>query len=1032
MEGSASFGYWVRRRRKALDLTQHELAQRAGYALTTIRKIETDARRPSRAMAERLAEVLELPSDERAAFIQAARAELAVDRMAQPLEMQAQTRAPGGAAAQPPGTLPSGTVTFLFTDIENSTGLWEQHGDAMADALARHNDIVRAAVTHRHGYIFKTIGDAVCAAFASALDALYAALAAQRALDAERRDATVPIRVRIALHTANVVAHHGDYVGLPLSHIERILASGHGGQVLLSRATQELLRDQLPRELGLRDLGTHQLKGLSNPQQIFQLVAPELADGFPALRTINMRPNNLTVYPTSFIDRKDESSAVRGALRDPGVHLLTLTGAPGIGKSRVGLHAITELLETFEDGVFVVNLTTVDTPLRLLEAIGQALAVSDQDNQTPIERLKRALRHRRLLLVLDNFERLIAAATVVVDLLAAAPGLKLLITSRVALHVSGEHELSIPPLPLPALDPLPPFAALAIHPTIELFVTRTRAVRPDFALSAQNVAAVAAICARLDGLPLAIELAAARGKLFTPQALLMRLQRRMSLLTDGARDLPPHQRTLRSAIGWSYELLSPTDRRFFARLGVFVGGGSLAAVEAVCGGWELGVGSWGAGVTPPTPSSQLPTPILDELSTLLDNSLLRDVVGADGEPRFVMLETIREFALEQLEALDEAETIRRQHALFFMQLAEAADAQARGLGQLAAIDQLREEHDNLRAALQWSLDRSQAAIAIRLSGALGWFWDMHNCLSEGRRWLAAALAVGASVDVAFRARAHTSAGVLASDQNDFEIAQQQFDQGLALYRATGDQSGVAYVLSYLGRMLRCQGQYDAAQACLTESVAMFEQLSDQRGAAYAYYNLGRVTFQQGDHTTAQRMFAASLAHFQHAGDRWGQALAHCNLGRLAYRQANLAMARSFYARSLALFEQIGDMWGQALAHCKLGWVAYRQDDPAARDYFAASLELFQRVQYAEGLADALTGVAVLALGAQQWERAARLLGAATQLRASLGELLHTTDDQDDTSWIEILRSRLGEAALAAAWGAGNAAAVDLVIAEARE
>jgi predicted ATPase/class 3 adenylate cyclase len=1013
MEGSASFGYWVRRRRKALDLTQQELAQRTGYALTTIRKIETDARRPSRDMAERLAEVLELASDERAAFIQAARAELAVDRIA-PRESRG---------------LPSGTVTFLFTDIENSTGLWEQHGNAMGVALARHNDTIRTAVIRQHGAIFKTVGDAVCAAFASALDALHAALAIQRALHAERQGTSVPIHVRIALHTANVVAQQDDYVGLPLSYTTRILESGHGGQVLLSRATQELLRDQLPAELRLRDLGTHQLKGISSPQQIFQLTIPELLDVFPALRTITMRPNNLTTHPTSLVDRVQEIHAVRAALRDPGVHLLTLTGAPGIGKSRAGLHALTELLETFEDGVFVVNLTTVDTPLRLLEAIGQALAVSDQDQQTPIERLKRALRHRRLLLVLDNFERLIAASALVVDLLAAAPGLKLLITSRVALRVSGEHELSIPPLPLPALDPLPTLAALAAHPTIELFVTRTRAVRPDFVLSAQNVVAVAAICVRLDGLPLAIELAAARGKLFAPQAMLMRLQRRMSLLTDGARDLPPHQRTLRGAIGWSYELLSPADQRFFARLSVFVGGGSLAAIEAVCEDRELGVGDWRPGDEPRTPISHPPSPILEGLSTLLDNSLLRDLVGADGEPRFVMLETIREFALEQLDLLDEAATIRRQHATFFMQLAEATDQQARGLGQLAANAQLREEHDNMRAALQWALDHGELEIAVRMSGALGWFWDMHNCLSEGRRWLAAALAADADVEATFRARAYTSAGVLASDQDDFEIARQMFDQGLALYREINDQPGAAYVLSYLGRMLRCQGEYGAAQHYLSESVAMFEQLGDRRGTAYAYYNLGRVAFQQGDDTSAQRMFAASLAHFQHVSDPWGQALAHCNLGRLAYRRASFAEARSFYTQSLALYQQIDDMWGQALVHCKLGWLAYRQADPAARAHFAESIKLCERVQYVEGIADALTGVAVLALATQQWERSARLLGAATQIRASLGGLLHTTDDLDDTQSIEVLRISLGEDAFAAAWAGGRSTPVEQLLAE---
>jgi predicted ATPase len=808
-----------------------------------------------------------------------------------------------------------------------------------------------------------------------------------------------------------------------------MLESGHGGQILLSRATQELLRDQLPPELGLRDLGTHRLKGLSSPQQIFQLTAPDLPDAFPALRTIDMRPNNLTIHPTSLVDRAHELRAVRDALRDPSVHLLTLTGTPGIGKSRVGLQAIAELLDTFEDGIFVVNLTTVDTPLRLIEAIGQTLAISDQDHQTPLERLKRMLRHRRLLLALDNFERLISASSLVVELLAAAPGLKVLITSRVALRVSGEHELSIPPLPLPTLDPLPPLAELASHPAIELFVTRTRSVRPDFALTAENAAAVAAICARLDGLPLAIELAAARGKLFAPQAILQRLQRRMSLLTGGARDLPPHQRTLRSAIDWSYELLSPADRRFFARLGVFVGG-SLAAIEAVCGDEDLDESSLAANSA--TTIAQLPPSILDGLAALVDNSLLQQVASVDGEPRFVMLVTIREFALEQLDALDEADTIRRQHALFFVRLAEAADGQARGLGQLAAIDQLREEHDNLRAALRWSIDRGEAAIAIRLGGALGWFWDMHNCLSEGRRWLAAALTSQGDVDSAFRARAYTSAGVLASDQDDFESAGQQFDRALALYREIGDQPNTAYVLSYLGRMLRCQGEYDAARERLTESVAMFEQLGDQRGTAYAYYNLGRVMFQQGDHAAAQQMFSASLAHFQRAGDRWGQALTHCNLGRLAYRRASFAEARSFHQRSLTLFEQIGDIWGQALAHCKLGWVAYQQGESAAPAHFAASIRLFERVQYIEGIADTLTGMAVLALGAQHWERSARLLGAATHLRDGLQDLLHTTDDLDDSQWIELLQNKLGEQAFAAAWAGGRAAPIDQIIAEVRD
>ncbi|HEU5098898.1 MAG TPA: tetratricopeptide repeat protein, partial [Roseiflexaceae bacterium] len=977
-----------------------------------------------------LADILELPGDERAAFILAARSELPIDRLPQPLEAPAQARTLGAQSptpiAQPiTDTLPSGTITFLFADIENSTALWEQHGAAMGQALARHNGIVRAAVERHHGAIFKTIGDAICAAFTSALDAQRAALEAQQMLEDERRTAVVLFRVRMALHTGNAVAHAGDYVGLPPSHTTRILESGYGGQILLSRATQELLRDLLAAELGLRDLRAHQLKGLSQPQQIFQLVGPGLPDDFPPLRTIDMRPNNLTTHPTAMLDRKQEVCAVCAALRDPSVRLLTLTGAPGIGKSRIGRQAAAELLESFTDGVFAINLTSVDTPTLLIEAIGQALALREQDQQTPVERLKRALQRRQLLLLLDNFERLVGAAPITAELLAAAPGLKMLITSRAALRISGEYELPTGPFPLPEIKSPVQIATFANQPAIELFVTRTRAVRADFTLTPENAPVVAAICARLDGLPLAIELAAARGKLFPPQAILARLQHRLNLLTDGARDLPIHQRTLRTAISWSYDLLSAEQQALFRRLGVFAGGCTFDAANTVC----VGVGSRGLGVgdATPTPSPQLLTPILDGLAALVDNSLLQHAAGADGEPRFVMLETIREFALELLEGRDEAEMVRRLHAMFFMRLAEAADERARGMGQLAAIGQLREEHDNLRAALHWSLDRGEAAIAIRLSGALGWFWDVNNHLSEGRRWLAAALAADANVDDVFRARAYTSAALLAGDQNDFELARQLFDQGLALYREIGDRLGMAYALSHLGRMLRCQGDYGAARTSLGESVAMFEQLGDGRGTAYASYNLGRVTFQQGDHPTAQVMFTTSLAHFQRAGDPWGQALARCNLGRLAYRRGELAAARAYYTQSLALFEQLGDLWGQALARCKLGWLAYRQDDPAAQAHFDASLALCQQVQYHEGLADALTGAAAVALRARQCERSTRLLGAATKLRARLGDLLHTTDDSDTNRWAEELRVALGEQAFAEAWESGQAATLTEIV-----
>jgi predicted ATPase/class 3 adenylate cyclase len=999
-------------------------------------------------MAERLAECLDIPAADRATFIQAARAELPIDRIHQPTAGLTQSRAVGSGAvvppapsepaAPPPAALPTGTLTFLFTDIENSTGLWEQHGAAMAAALARHDAILRDAVAQHGGVVFKTVGDGICAAFASAIDALLAAVAAQRTLHRADWGMAGSLRVRMALHTGHVEMRNGDYVGLALSYVARILKIGHGGQTLLSRATQELVRDELPGNMTLRDLGAHQLKGLSQRPELFQLVAPDLPEAFAPLRTLDNRPNNLTIQPTSLHGRDAEVRDVVAALRRPEVRLLTLTGAPGIGKSRIGLQAAAELLESFEDGVFAINVTTTDTTVILLEAIGQALSVRDTVGP-PLERLQRALRSRQLLLVLDNFERLIAAADAVVALLAAAPGLKILITSRAALRVSAEHELPVAPLPVPPLDPLPAFATLAANPAVDLFVTRTRSVRPDFNLTAQNAPVVAAICARLDGLPLAIELAAARGKLFPPPAMLARLERRLGLLTDGARDRPPHQRTLRGAIDWSYELLDPDDRRLFARLGVFACGCTIEAAEAVCtvaGRWETGVEGWEAKpdetaalADAPTPNSQLLTPILDGLTSLVDKSLLQQIDQPDGEPRFVMLETLREFALERLDAFGEAEDMRRRHATYFVELAESAEEPARGASQRAAVDRLRAEHDNLRAALQWALDHGAAELAIRLSGALGWFWDTRSYLSEGRRWLSAALAAGADVAPTYRAKALTSAGILAG-HTDFEHARQLFDEGLALYRASGDRRGTAYALSYLGRMLRIKGDNPAAQEVLAEALAIFKQLGDGRGAAYTQYNLGRVLYQQGDDAAARQMFAASLARFRQAGDGWGQALVRCNLGRLAYRHGDLAEARSDYEAALALFEQIDDGWGQALARCKLGWVAYRQGDAAVQALFVDSMESFLRVEYAEGVADALTGIAALAHRAGEFERSARLFGAAARIRSTVDVLL-TTDDADAAEWTAESRARLGAAAFERAWQGGQAAPQEDILNDAR-
>src|SRR6266545_2385109 len=528
MERTASFGYWLRRRRKALDLTQEDLARQVGCAVGTIKKLEGDDRRPSRQFAERLADLLAIPPAERPAFLKAARAELATDELAvaaQPIESP--------VAAEPPaGPQPAGTVTFLFTDIAGSSQLWAEHPAAMRLALARHDALLRTALEAHGGAVFKTVGDAFHAAFATAVDAVSAALAGQRALAAEAWGATGPLRVRMALHSGGAELRDGDYFGHALSRAARILAAGHGGQVLLSAASWELARDHLPPDVALHDLGAHWLKSLARPEQIYQLAVPGLPAEFPPLQSLDRPTTNLPAQITVFIGRERELAALRDLLGRDDVRLVTLTGPGGTGKTRLSLQIAAEALDMFEHGVWFVSLAPISDPDLVAATIAKALGVREAGGRPILELVKSYLREKRTLLLLDNFEQIVDAAPLISELLAFAPGLKVLVTSRTTLRLSGEREYAVPPLGLPPTDdrrwttddrkagdptlewPNMRAETISQYEAVRLFIERAQAARADFAVTNENAPAVAEICARLDGLPLAIELAAARIKLF--------------------------------------------------------------------------------------------------------------------------------------------------------------------------------------------------------------------------------------------------------------------------------------------------------------------------------------------------------------------------------------------------------------------------------------------------------------------------------------------------------------------------------------
>jgi predicted ATPase/class 3 adenylate cyclase len=989
--------------------------------------------------------------------------------------------------------LPTGTVTFLFTDIEGSTQLWEQYPEAMGTALSRHDALLREGIEAHGGCVFKTVGDAFCAAFSTPTDALSAALTIQRALNTMIWGEVGTLRVRTALHTGAAELREGDYFGPTVNRVARLRDAGHGGQILLSQSACDLAVDHLPEGVELRDMGEHRLRNLSRSERVFQLLAAGLPAEFPSLHTGGVHPNNLPASMTLLIGREQEIEAVTALLqREAGGRLVTLTGPGGTGKTRLGLRVAEELLEVFEDGVFFVALAPINDHGLVVSMIAQKLGVQEVAGRPLLERLKEFLQEKRLLLLLDNFEQVVAAAPVVAELLAAAQWLKVLVTSRAALRISGELEFPVPPLGLPAeLSPAPGVASLlsparggvpksaaesvlpsppggeisadrlselAGYDAVCLFVERARGVRPAFTLTPENAAAVVEICRRLDGLPLAIELAAARLKLFSPQALLTRLERRLPLLVGGARDLPARQQTLRDAIGWSYELLTEEEKRLFRRLSVFVGGCTLEAAEAVCDA-EGGLG----------------IEVLDGVTSLVDKSLLQQGEVA-GEPRFMMLETIREYGLECLMVSGEEEAIRRRHGQFFLALAEEAEPRLASAERETWLNRLEVEHDNLRCALAWSravresgtrADGEAGETGLRLAGALMWFWYLRGHLSEGRGWLERALSsiVGLARTTA-HAKALYAAGRLAWRHGDLDAARLRLEESVRIWEALGDKRGLAYSLNYLG-----MAHVDSALArpFHQRSLVLFREIGDPWGLAMSLYCSG----EWYDPDTSRSFYEESLVLFRQMGDRWGAALPLTSLAEAACDQGNDETARALWEECLGIFRQVGDRWRIAQVLNNLGWVARRQGDPGrAAALYEESLALYRELGIKERIADLLhslgqvaqhrgqsrqaaallaESLAVRREGGSKWEiaecmeaigkvasaqeypeRVARLFAAASALREAMDTPLSPVEQEEYERSLAAVRAVMGEITFAAAWAEGRAMTLAEAVAYALE
>src|SRR6266568_5142310 len=598
--------------------------------------------------------------------------------------------------------LPTGTITLLFTDIEGSTHLLQQVGERYASVLSECRDLLRTTFSEHHGHEVDTQGDAFFVAFARASDAVAATVDGQRALFTHVWPEGKAVRVRMGLHTGEPNLTSEGYVGLDVHHAARIMSAGHGGQVLLSQTTHDLVEHALPEDVSLVDLGAHRLKDLQHPSYLFQLVIAGLPAGFPPLKTLDAYPNNLPIQPTPLIGREQEVATVAALLRRDDLRLLTLTGPGGTGKTRLGLQVAAELSDRFADGVFFVNLAPLSDPELVVPTLAQTLDVKEIAEQPLIDLLKASLHWKHLLLLLDNFEQVVGAAVYVADLLAACPNLKVIVTSRMTLHIRGEQEYAVPPLAVPDPRQLPDLVALSQYEAVALFIQRAQAARPEFQMSNANAPAVAEICVRLDGLPLAIELAAARSKVLPPQALLARLGQRLAVLTSGARDVPERQKTLRNTIEWSYLLLDAYEQQLFRRLSVFVGGCTLEAVETVCS--ALG--------------DAMPS-VLDGVASLIDKNLLLQTAQEEEELRLTMLETIREYGLERLSSSGEWEATQQAHADYYLWLAEEVEPHLWGPGQIRWLERLEQEHDNLRAALRWFVGQGASKQSIEKALLLG-------------------------------------------------------------------------------------------------------------------------------------------------------------------------------------------------------------------------------------------------------------------------------------------------------------------------
>ena len=897
----------------------------------------------------------------------------------------------------------SAATTFLFTDIEGSTRLWEREPERMSLALARHDALARSAVEANHGLLVKTTGDGIHAAFGDPLDAVAASLELQRRLADSNATHGLTLLVRCGLHLGVAERRDNEFFGTPVNRAARIMTAAHGGQVLLSQAVAAGISDRLRDNVTLRDLGVVRLRDLANPEHVFQLVHPQLRSEFPALRSLETTPNNLPLQPTTFIGRDRELAELKRLFAT--TRLLTLTGSGGCGKTRLGLQLAANSLERFLDGAWLVELAPLSDPGLVPRTAATVLGLDEEPGKAITETLVEHLKDKRLLLLLDNCEHLLDACAVLVDsLVRRCPHLTILASSREALGIIGEQTYRVPSLSLPEPNDTHTPASIAPFEALQLFVDRSVNVRGDFRVTDENAATLVSICHRLDGIPLAIELAAARVRSLSVEEINRRLDHRFRLLTGGSRTALPRQQTLRSMIDWSYDLLHDDEKLLMRRLSVFAGGWTLEAAERICAGDQIE-----------------DSEVLDLLTSLIDKSLVA-VEQSDACFRYRLLETVRQYARERLVESGGAEAIRERHRDYFLALVEEADGKLLGAEQALWLRRLEEEHGNLRSALEWSHGEARAQEDVRLCGAMHRFWFTRGYVAEGRQWCARILAKGAPAQPTLEyARVLNVAGSLAFHQTDYSAARTLLEQSLALSRALDHRKGIALALNNLGAVAIEQGDHPAARALYEESLALLRELGDRPVAAGVLGNLAMVAYECGDLDAARTLSRESLALSRELGDQGRVADALNTLGNVACDLGDFTAAWALSQESLAIGRELGDRDCIATSSKNLGVVAFmRGQFGEARllygEAVAIRLELGDRL----GVARALEGVAAIAAAQGDSTAAARTWGAAERLREEIGSPILPNERSRNEKYATTARQSAADAgAFDRAWQQGR-------------